>query len=115
MPRDAGEAMSDWASSVATLLADGLYLHNLRAIVEHCDRGLREGGPALLPAYVIRSVITDLHREWDGRAVQVDEARRAEDRLRPALQAAVEAARRGETGPSMTAALEDLVRAWHGL
>ena len=105
--------MSDWANNVATLLADGLYLHNLRALVEHCDRGLKEGGAALLPAYVIRSVVTDLHREWDGRAVQVDETRRAEANLRPALQAAVEAVRRGETGPALTAALEQLVRAWH--
>ncbi|HEY7678003.1 MAG TPA: hypothetical protein VIG69_13080 [Candidatus Methylomirabilis sp.] len=106
--------MSDWANDVAELLAEGLYLHNLRTIVEHCDRGLKEGR-AVLPAYVIRSVVTDLHREWDGRAVQVDEARRAEGRLRPALQAAVEAVRRDAAGPALVATLEDLVRAWHSL
>jgi hypothetical protein len=106
--------MSDWANDVAKVLAEGLYLHNLRTIVEHCDRGLKEG-TAVLPAYVIRSVVSDLHREWDGRAVQVDETRRAEARLRPALQAAVEAVRRGAAGPALTAALEDLVRAWQTL
>ncbi len=106
--------MSDWANEVAKLLAEGLYLHNLRAIVEHCDRGLKEG-KALLPAYVIRSVVTDLHREWEGRAVQVDETRRAEQHLQPALQAAVEALRRGGAGPGVTSALEDLVRAWQSL
>lgn len=106
--------MSEWANDVAKLLAEGLYLHNLRTIVEHCDRGLKEGR-AILPAYVIRSVVTDLHREWEGRAVQVDEARRAEVRLRPALQAAAEAVRRGDAGPALTAALEDLVRAWQSL
>ncbi len=106
--------MNEWASDVAMLLAEGLYLHNLRTIVEHCDRGLKEG-TAILPAYVIRSVVTDLHREWDGRAVQVDEARRAEERLRPALQAAVETVRRGAAGAAVAGAMEDLVRAWQGL
>ena len=106
--------MSDWANEVAKLLAEGLYLHNLRTIVDHCDRGLKEGQD-VLAAYVIRSVVTDLHREWDGRAVQVDEARRAEQRLRPALQAAVEAVRCAGGGPAPTAALEDLVRAWQSL
>ncbi len=106
--------MNEWASDVAKLLAEGLYLHNLRTIVEHCDRGLKEGA-AILPAYVIRSVVMDLHREWDGRAVQVDEAQRAEERLRPALQAAVETVRRGAAGPAVAAALEDLVRAWQGI
>ena len=106
--------MSDWASEVAKLLAEGLYLHNLRRIVEHCDRSLKEGRD-ILPAYVVRSVVTDLHREWDGRAVQVDEARGAEECLRPALQAAVEAVRRGVGGPALTGALEGLVRAWQSL
>ncbi len=104
--------MSAWADEVARLLAEGFYLHNLRAIVEQCDRGLKEED-ALLPAYLIRSVVTDLHREWDGRAVQVDETRRIEARLRPALQSAVEAVRRQDAGPGLVRALEDLVRAWH--
>ncbi len=106
--------MIDWAFEVSALLEEGFYLHNLRAIVEHCDRGLKEG-KAILPAYVICSVVTDLHREWDGRAIQVDETRRAELRLRPALQAVVNAVRRGEGDPQVMAALEDLVRTWHHL
>jgi hypothetical protein len=74
--------MSEWAHDVGKLLADGLYLHNLRAIVEHCDRGLKEEGAALLPAHVIRSVISDLHREWEGRAASTA-ARRARASRRP--------------------------------
>ncbi len=106
--------MVDWTTEVSKLLDEGFYLHNLRAIVDHCDRGIKDGS-AILPAYVIRSVVTDLHREWDGRAVQVDEIRRAEQRLRPALQAAVGAVRRGESGPALQAALEGLVLAWQSL
>jgi len=106
--------MIDWALEVSTLLEEGFYLHNLRSIVEHCDRGLKEGN-AIVPAYVIRSVVTDLHREWEGRAVQVDETRRAELRLRPALQAVVDAVGRDESGPQVMAALQDLVRTWHSL
>jgi len=106
--------MVDWAFDVSTLLEEGFYLHNLRSIVEHCDRGLKEGG-AILPAYVIRSVVMDLHREWEGRAVQVDETRQTELRLRPALQAAVDAVRNHASGPAVMAALEELVRVWHSL
>jgi hypothetical protein len=106
--------MSNWANEVSALLAERLHLHNLRAIIEQCDRGLKEGG-ALLPAYVIRSVISDLHREWEGRAVQVDEARRVETELRPALLSAVEAVRRGDAGLGLAGALENLVRAWLSL
>ena len=106
--------MVDWAVEVSTLLEEGFYLHNLRSIVEHCDRGLKEGR-AILPAYVVRSVVMDLHREWEGRAVQVDETRRVELRLRPALQAAVDVVRRDEGGPTVLAALEELVRISHSL
>jgi hypothetical protein len=106
--------MIDWALEISRLLEEGFYLHNLRSIVEHCDQGLKEG-KAILAAYVIRSVVTDLHREWEGRAVQVDEIRRAEQRLRPAMQAVMETARRGESGPQAMTTLEDLVRTWHTL
>ena len=106
--------MVDWAIEVSRLLEEGFYLHNLRSIVEHCDRGLKEG-KAILPAYVVRSVVMDLHREWEGRAVQVDETRRVELRLRPAFQAAVNAVRRDDGGPTVMAALEELVRIWHSL
>jgi hypothetical protein len=39
--------------------------------------------------------------------------RRTELLLRPPLQAVVDAVRRGEGGPQVMAALEDLVRTWH--
>jgi hypothetical protein len=45
----------------------------------------------------------------------VDEIRRAEQRLRPAMQAVMETARRGESGPQAMTTLEDLVRTWHTL
>lgn len=101
----------DWVSELNTRLGEGLYLHNLRQITECCERGLKEG-QGVLAAYVIRSVITDLHRDWEGRAVLVEEVRKVEAALRPALDAVVEALRRGDPPAALADRLERLVRAW---
>jgi hypothetical protein len=85
----------DWVRELGVPLGDGLYIHNLRQITECCERGMK-AGPAVLPAYVIRSVIADLARDWEGRAVRVDEVRRVEAEMRPVLQEIVEALGRGE-------------------
>ncbi len=104
----------DWVMELKGRLAGGLYLHNLRQIVECCERGFKDG-PAVLPAYVIRSVVADLARDWEGRAVTVEEARQVEGTLRPALDEVVGALLRGEPVPVLTGALERLVRAWASL
>ncbi len=104
----------DWVSDLRQLLAEGLYPHNLRRIMECCDRGLKENQQALA-AYVIRSVSGDLLREWEGQAVLVEEARRAERELRPTLEAVVAALERGEPPQRMTTLLDTLVRTFVSL
>jgi hypothetical protein len=106
--------MTGWANEIKQLLADGLYLHNLRRIMECCEQGFKEEQHAL-PAYVIRSVIADLHREWEGQAVRVDDARRTETRLLPHLEAVVAALLRGDSLEAISAPLSSLVRAWVSL
>ena len=101
----------DWVSELRARLGDGLYLHNLRQITECCERGMKAGA-AVLPAYVIRSVIADLARDWEGRAVQVDEVRRVEAGLSPILKDLVEALGRGEASGAVAGHLYRLVRAW---
>jgi hypothetical protein len=101
----------DWVSELGTRLGEGLYIHNLRQITECCERGMKEG-PAVLPAYVIRSVIADLARDWEGRAVHVEEVRRVEAALRPVLQQIVEALGRGEAAGAVAERLDRLVRVW---
>jgi hypothetical protein len=95
-------------------LAGGLYIHNLRQITEVCERGMK-AGPAVLPAYVIRSVIADLARDWEGRAVHVEEVRRVEAELRPVLQEIVQALERGEAAGPLAGRLDRLVQAWLAL
>jgi len=104
----------NWVTELKQLLDDGLYLHNLRRMTECCERGLKEG-QHVLPAYVLRSVIADLHREWEGRAVRVEEVRRSEARLRPALEAVVASLLAGQPVQALTTPLEALVRAWASL
>jgi len=106
--------MTGWANEIRQLLADGLYMHNLRRIMECCEQGLKEEEHALA-AYVIRSVIADLHREWEGQAVRVDDARRTESRLRPPLEAVVTALSRRDSLQALAGPLEALVRAWVSL
>lgn len=101
----------DWIAELKQRLAEGLYLHNLQQITESCDRGLKDGQGGL-PAYVVRSVVADLAREWEGRAVSVDEARRLEAALRPALDGVVGALERHESPEAVAARLDTLVRAW---
>lgn len=106
--------MREWANEIKQLLADGLYMHNLRRIMECCEQGIKEEEHALA-AYVIRSVVADLHREWEGQAVRVDDARRTETRLRPPLEAVVAALLRGDSPEAISAPLNALVRAWVSL
>jgi len=101
----------EWVNEIKQLLADGLYPDNLRRIIECCERGLKEG-QHVLPAYVIRSVIGDLQRDWEGRAVLVAEARRTETELRPLLEAVAAGLLRGDSLQAMSAPLDTLVRAW---
>lgn len=101
----------NWVSELKQRMADGLYLHNLQQITECCERAMKESH-AVIPAYVIRSVIADLHRDWEGRAVLVDEARRVEAVLRPALDQVVEALLHGEPPQAVVDHLERLVKAW---
>jgi hypothetical protein len=91
-------------------VAEGLYPENLRRIVERCDRGLKEPGRAL-GAYVIRSVVGDLLREWEGQAVTVAETRRAGRELGPPLAAVAAALERGDPPARLAPLLDELVRA----
>lgn len=99
----------DWVSDLEQLVAEGLYLHNLRRILECCDRGLKEEERAL-GAYVVRSVVGDLLREWEGRAVTVEETRRAERELKPRLTAVAAALERREPPARLAPLLNELVR-----
>jgi hypothetical protein len=102
----------EWIRELQECLADGLYIHNLRRISECCERGLKQADGAVLPAYVIRSVVSDLHRDWDGQAVLVDEVRRVERLLVPALEDVVRALRDSAGPAEVTERLERLVKAW---
>ena len=99
----------DWVGDLRQLVAEGLYLHNLRRILECCDRGLKEEERALA-AYVVRSVVADLLREWEGRAVTVEETRRAERELKPRLIAVASALERGDSPVPLAPLLGELVR-----
>jgi hypothetical protein len=57
----------------------------------------------------MRSVLGDLQRDWDGRAVQVDEVRQAEAVLKPALLAVLARVRSGD---AEAVELDALVRVW---
>lgn len=98
-----------WVSDLKQLLGEGLYLHNIRRIIECCDRGLKEEQHALA-AYVVRSVVADLQRDWEGQAVTVEEARRVEARLLPALSAVVAGIERGDALPILCEPLASLAR-----
>lgn len=104
----------EWVNELKQLAADGLYPDNLRRIMECCERGLKEGRH-ILPAYVIRSVIGDLQREWEGRAVLVEEARRTEAELRPLLEAVATSLLRGDSVQAIATPLDALVSAWISL
>jgi hypothetical protein len=104
----------DWVSELEACLPEGLYVHNLRRIVLACERGMKEEGP-VLPAYVVRSVVADLLRDWEGEAVLVDEVRRVERLLLGPLQAVVRALRTGAPEAARTGHLEQLVRAWRSV
>lgn len=104
----------DWVSDLKQLLGEGLYPHNLRRIMECCDRGLKENEQALA-AFVIRSVVGELLREWEGQAVAVAETRRAEKQLKPCLEAVVAGLQKHEPAAKLAGALEELVRAFAAL
>lgn len=104
----------DWVMDLKQRLAEGLYPHNLRQIMECCNRGLEEREQALA-AFVIRSVAGELLREWEGQAVTVEEAHRAERRLGPPLEAVVAGLGRGEAPAALARDLEALVRAFAAL
>jgi hypothetical protein len=104
----------DWVSDLKQWLPEGLYPHNLRRIMECCDRGIKENDHALA-AFVIRSVVGELLREWEGQAVTVTETRRAERQLTPRLEAAVAGLERREPAAKLAVHLEELVRAFAAL
>jgi hypothetical protein len=104
----------DWVSDLKQFLGEGLYPHNLRRIMECCDRGLKENEQALA-AFVIRSMVGDLLREWEGQAVTVAETRRTERQLTPRLESVVAGLQRGEPAAKLGAALDELVRAFVAL
>lgn len=106
--------MKAWANELRQLLAEGLYVHNLHRIMECCEQGLKDEQD-VLPAYVIRSVVGDLRREWEGQAVSVDDARRTETLLRPPLEAVAMALLRGDSPYAIATLLDALVRAWVSL
>jgi hypothetical protein len=101
----------DWVTELEACLPGGLYVHNLRRIVVACECGVKQEGH-VLPAYVVRSVFADLQRDWEGRPILVEEARRIEGLLLPALKDVVEALRAGVLEAEMTERLARLVRAW---
>jgi hypothetical protein len=101
----------DWVSDLKQLLGEGLYPHNLRRIMECCDRGLKENEQALA-AFVIRGVVGELLREWEGQAVTVAETRRAERQLQPALEAVVTGLEQHQPAAALAPALEGLARAF---
>ena len=104
----------DWVSDLKQLLGEGMYPHNLRRIMECCDRGLKENEQALA-AFVIRSLVGELLREWEGQAVTVAETRRAERQLTPRLEAVVAGLQRGQPAATLGAPLDELVRAFVAL
>lgn len=101
----------DWVADLKQLLGEGLYPHNLRRIMECCDHGLKEDEQALA-AFVIRGVVGELLREWEGQAVTVEEARRAERQLKPRLEAVVAGLERREPAATLAQSLEGLVRSF---
>lgn len=101
----------DWVSDLKQWLGEGLYPHNLRRIMECCDRGLKEHEQALA-AFVIRSVVGELLREWDGQAVTVAETRRTERQLKPRLEAVVAGLERKEPAAKLAGALDELVHSF---
>lgn len=101
----------DWVSDLKQWLGEGLYPHNLRRIMECCDRGLKENEQALA-AFVIRGVVGELLREWEGQAVAVAETRRAERQLKPCLEAVVSGLQRREPPAKLADGLDGLVRAF---
>jgi hypothetical protein len=101
----------DWVSDLKQWLGEGLYPHNLRRIMECCDRGLKENEQALA-AFVVRSVVGELLREWEGQAVAVAETRRVERQLKPGLEAGVAGLERREPAAKLAESLDGLVRAF---
>jgi len=101
----------DWVSDLKQLLGEGLYPGSLRRIMECCDRGLKENEQALA-AFVIRSIVGELLREWEGQAVTVAETRRAERQLKPPLEAIAAGLTRGEPAAALGASLDALVHAF---
>jgi hypothetical protein len=104
----------DWVSDLRQLLGEGLYPHNLRRIMECCDRGLKEQEQALA-AFVIRGVVGELLREWEGQAIAVAETRRVESQLKPCLEAVVGGLQKHEPASRLAGALEELVRRFAAL
>lgn len=105
----------EWIDDCAKCLDNGLYPHSLIRIRECCERGLKAQGPDRLAAYVIRSITAELLRDWDDRALQVDETHHAEKELVPALRSVLGALREGAPPATVAERLDLLVQVWAAL
>jgi hypothetical protein len=101
----------EWVNQVKQLLQGGVYVNNLRSIVDISSNGLNDRN-SILPAYIIKQIAVNILDYWEGRPLRVTEQRFVEDAIRPPFEAVLDNMLRKAPQTEIIASLEGLVRTW---
>ena len=87
-------------------LDKGFFVHNFYDMAQTCKSLIEDkfGGPAF---YILRSIFLDIARDWNERAVSVDEATEVKNKLEAPIRELIEAL---ETHRSKEALFESMAK-----
>jgi hypothetical protein len=98
-----------WAWKIKKLLQDGLYIDNLRRIVDETSEAVK-GGQSTIPAYVIQQISIYILNQWDDVPLLVTEQKRVEEALLPAMEAVLNAVLSNASQAEIVASVEALIK-----
>ncbi len=92
-----------------SMVAEGLYVDNLRKIESLC-RGVLVLGEYPAVFYVLQNICRELRMEWDDRALTVEEYNTVRARLTGLIQSLLESAQLNMGKEAMAERLDNLIR-----